>query len=441
MGDVDVREEAALTAELTARLRSGSGRRALSVTELLLPRPAYWRRTSAPVPAPLARQARMNLGRAWHRAFEAVLAAEGPTEVRVRRDGVSARIDHLAGIPLEIKTGATPVGADLARERPEWVAQLALYCALVGGSEGRCAYLRLSAGGRPAVSAFEVRFRSYERLRALLGDSEARLRTALEGRDPTPLPRCAWFGRGCEFQTAGVCACRGSEPAESLEFGSEIETVAEAPELGARWTGALAPEPPAAERWARFRELLYPRRTYFEQRDEGPEPPGEAPGFGPPDLYDRLLEALEGGPPGEVASLPPQGTGPEEEVVGWRDHPYLLKVSRAWDRYAPAEIASRFPQYELELGFRCARAGRSNGLVIVGYERAERDDDRLQVLSFAFRERDRWGERWNERAEALDRALQDAAPLGLPACPRWMADSCPYAAVCGCAERETRSQR
>jgi hypothetical protein len=413
------------------------------VTDLLSPRPAYWRRFGPPVAAPPERRARMDQGRAWHRVLESVLSDEGPTEVRVRRNGVSARIDQLADDPVEIKSGASELGGELREERPEWIEQLAMYCALVGRAGGRCAYLRASAEAGPTVRVFRIEYRSTARLAELLASGESELRAALEARDPARLPRCAWFGRGCEFQAAGVCDCRGTEPSASRAFVGEVSEIQERSEVGDRWTRALREDTglPVPERWARFRDLLYPRRTYFEERDRAPAPPREPPGFGPPDLYERIAEAIEGGPAGDVAGLPPRGPGPEEEVVGWRGRPFLLKVSRAWNRIRPEELEERYPQYGVELGFRCARSGRREGLVVVGYERSPSDDDRLQVLSLSFAEGERGSASWEERSEALDRALHEESPLALPPCPRWMFESCPYAAVCGCGDVGARSQR
>ncbi len=53
-------------------------------------------------------------------------------EVRLRREGISCRIDLLSDVPVEIKTGTGSLPADLKVDRPEHVEQLAMYCALTG---------------------------------------------------------------------------------------------------------------------------------------------------------------------------------------------------------------------------------------------------------------------------------------------------------------------
>ena len=192
-------------------------------------------------------------------------------------------------------------------------------------------------------------------------------------------------------------------------------------------------EPPTL---TRFREALYPRRAFFDRTS--PAEPVATPTPEPlplppvPDLYARLTEALESGRPGEVARLPPRSDEPEEEVVGFRGHPLLVRTSRAWDRYRPDELVARSPQYALELGLRCAATGSERGHLVVGYERAETDRDRLQVLEVSFASVTPFSRLLRERSRGLAGALRDRSPLGLPACPEWMVMDCPYRATCGC---------
>ncbi len=385
----------------------------------------------------------MERGRAWHLRLEAAFSREGQTEVRIRRGGVSARIDLLSDVPVEIKTGASPLGPDPSGLRPEWLEQVAMYCALLRRPTGRCVYVARPEAGPAGVRAFDIRFRDLDRLSSEIADREGALRDALGAGRSDGLPRCSWFGRGCEFQAAGVCDCTGAEAPGTTRIPSDVASITARPDLESRWSEAVAAVPAGAVpgKVARFRDLVYPRRTYFESLGP-PEPETRpAPGFGPPDLYDRLIEALESGPAGEVADVAANGEGPEEEVVGWKGRPFLLRSSRAWSRAKPEEIGRRFPQYVLELGFRCAAAGRSDGAIVVGYERAESDRDRLQVLDVRFDSTEPWRAIWGDRASALAAARASSSPAGLPACPEWMYATCPYRGACACGDPETRSQR
>ncbi len=196
----------------------------------------------------------------------------------------------------------------------------------------------------------------------------------------------------------------------------------------------------------RFRELLYPRRSYFERTapptaPATPPPRAASPPTAKPDLYARLNEALESGPAGEVARLPARAAEPEEEVVGFRGRPVLLRTSRAWARFRADELVARAPQYALELGLRCATTGTDAGFVVVGFERAEVDRDRVQVLELRFASLTPFSRFYRERSRALADALRDRTPEHLPSCPDWMVADCPYGSECGCGGPGARVTR
>ncbi len=365
-------------------------------------------------------------------------------EVRLRREGISCRIDLLSDVPVEIKTGAGPLPVDLKADRPEHVEQLAMYCALTGRPTGRLVHILLAEGQATAVRATDVTFGDLDRVASELRAREAALRSALEAGDGAGLPRCRWFGRGCEFQASGVCGCDGGEPGGSDLLLDEARSLVERPELSDRWQRLLrvagsAGTPPAA---ARFRDLVYPRRAFFE-RTRGRVPDTETPPAVSPsrDLYDRLAEAVESGPVGDVRQLPSDPDGPEEEVVGLRGVPFLLRTSRAGARIRSAEAVARFPQYALELGLRCAATGTSEGHVILGYERAEDDRDRVHVLDYRFRPTATFSILAKERSRALADAIARGSPRELAACAGWMVSDCPYRTECGCDGDGGRSQR
>jgi hypothetical protein len=191
----------------------------------------------------------------------------------------------------------------------------------------------------------------------------------------------------------------------------------------------------------RFRELLYPRRAYFERTSPVPETTAEREASLEKDLYSRLNEALESGPAGEVAHLPSRTSEPVEEVVGFRGRPLLVRTSRAWKRYRTEELMPRAPQYALELGLRCAVTGSDAGYLVVGYERAETDRERLQLVPFHFDTVTPFSRLLRERRRALADALRDHAPFPLPPCPDWMVAECPYRSECDCGGSESRVNR
>lgn len=447
---VSVREDPDLERELVARLGRGSGVRSVGVTDLLSLRCAYYRAVLPPVPIPPARQARLDLGRAVHRGLGARLGREGILEARVRRDGLVGRIDVLSELPIEVKTATSLVDpASLAGQRPDHVEQLGMYCALVDRPTGRLITLLVAEETIADVQAVDLTFGSTDRIRAEMHRRAEQLRTAWAEQNVKGLPRCPWYGRGCEFQAAEQCNCTGDElPAPSLIL-DEVGPVVPREEVRERVRGALSGAirsgtgPPLT----RFREALYPRRAYFERTRPTPTVP---PPAGPvtvaapapaPDLYARISEALESGAAGEVARLVPRSDEPEEEVVGFRGRPLLARTSRAWSRFRPEELLARSPQYALELGLRCAVTGNDAGLVVVGFDRAETDRDRIEVLEVRFGSLTPFSRLLRERSRALATALRDRAREALPPCPDWMASDCPYRPECGCGEPGSRVTR
>lgn len=443
-----MRADPDLERELTERLARQTPVRAVGVTDLLSLRRAFYRAVGPPVPVPPARQARLDEGRTLHRWLGSRLAREGTLEARVRRDGLVGRIDILADVPIEVKTSSSLVDpSDLPALRPEHVEQLGMYCALVGQKSGRLVTL-LSGTPTPAhVQAIDFSYRSVERILVEMRRRADLLQDAwAEGR-PDELPRCPWLDRGCEYRDAGVCSCTGEEEETPPWVREEVDAATPRADVEERVRTELSEPFPdeGAGVIERFREVLYPRRAFFERTSPVAAPPPSAapprPAIPEKDLFARLQEALESGPPGEVARVPSRSLEPEEEVVGFRGRPLLLRTSWAWSRYREEELLPRAPQYVLELGLRCAVTGTDGGLVAVGFERAEVDRDRLQVLEVRFDSVTPFSRLFRERSRELAAALRDNAPGRLAACPEWMTTDCPYRAECGCASSEGRVTR
>ena len=444
-GWVAVSEDRALERELVERLVGSAHELGISVTDLLGPRRAFWRRFGAAVSIAEERRERMELGRSWHRRIAEVLPEEGRFEVRMRRQGVIGRIDLLADVPVEVKTGPGTTADRIPEDRPEHVEQLAMYCLLTDRSSGRIVYLSPGPTEPVAVTAYDLAFPDLVAVRSAVRSRREGLLEAMRTVRSEGLPACRWFGRGCEFQEAKVCDCIGSEPVPSSELVEALGGVTRRPDLESRWAGRFVASPVSAAPAgpARFRDLVYPRRSYFLETAPpvSPEPPARSPVPLTPDLYERLTEAIESGPAGEVARLPSRAAGPDEEVVGFREHPIIARTSRAWARLDPRSAVARFPQYALELGFRCATTGTSEGIAVIAFERAETEADRIQVLRYRFPEPTRFSELWATRRAHLREAVGAGSPRSLPPCPAWMYDECPYRGECGCAAEPGRSQR
>src|SRR5208282_449768 len=442
---VSVREDVPLERELLGRLENGTGLRSVGVTDLISLRRAYYRTVGPAVPIPAARQARLDQGRSVHRTLGARLAREGILEARVCRDGLVGRIDILADLPIEVKTSSGLVSpSELPAYRPDHIEQLGMYCGLVDRPVGRLLTLVASPSEISDVQAVDVAFRSTSRIREEMRRRADLLRTALKETRADGLPRCPWFGKGCEYQEATVCSCTGEESRPLLPLTDEVETLTARSDVQDRIRSELSRPSPSKDEASvgRFREVLYPRRAYFERTAPAAAVPEEvSPPALEPDLYARLSEAVESGTPGEVARLPARSLEPEEEVVGFRGRPLLLRTSRAWARFRENELVSRSPQYSLDLGLRCAITGTDSALLVIGFERAESDRDRLQVLELRFSSLTPFSRIYRERSQGLADAIRERTPARLPSCPDWMTTDCPYRSECGCGTPDARVTR
>jgi hypothetical protein len=439
---VTVREDPELAQELTARLRKVGSPRRTSVTDLLSLRPAYWRRTVGAPPMAPEREALLESGRRLHRILGLVFAPEGQLEVRVHDDQVQGRIDVLGDRPVEIKTsGYAPPAGDPIAERPDHVDQVAMYSALLGIGSARLVYIHAPADEVRGAATFDLDFDGTGAIQDAMGARVRSLRAACDAGSPAELPRCPWYSRGCEFRGAGVCDCTGEEaPVESLVAGAHPRFTAR-PDLARQLEEAvrvrLAASP--APTIHRFRDLLYPRRAYFD--GSGPPTPSLAVPFeAETDTYSRIVEALDTGPAGEATRLPTLSDEPDEEVAGFRGAPVLVRTSRASHRLSPATVLERSPQHALQLGFRCVATGTSRARLVMGYEKAD-EAERVQVLDFAFSPAATFSRLWRGRVRRIELSRAREDPGSLEACPGWIFNQCPYRDRCGCGPASGPSQR
>ncbi len=427
-----------LVAELLRRQREEPPARSVSVTDLLDPRSAYYRTVSPVEPTP-ERRAILEAGREMHLRVGHALAPARFREVRIRREGIVGQIDLLDDGPVEIKTTALPADAEALRSgRPSYIEQLGMYCALLDRPRGRLLLVAPSDDAARAVDVYDGRFQEVGPIWSEMHLRAAALRSAFERRDPLGLPRCPWRGRGCEFESAEICGCTGEEPLAGTAIRDQLVGLERQPgaatQIAERLADANRGPPPVARR---FRDLVYPRRAYFERTEPGTEPPAGAPSRRPPapqDLYRSLSDLLESGPPGEMTREPTPSGEPLESVACFRGDPLLLKVTRAWAAAPPTDLLRDQPQYFLELALRCAALGRSHGWLVLGYERAPTWPEKLRVLDVTWDPLLPAVALLQGRQRALAEAVAIHAPATLPSCPRWMVDGCAYAPRCGCGD-------
>ncbi|MCI4360521.1 MAG: hypothetical protein L3J91_02355 [Thermoplasmata archaeon] len=427
----------ALTAELLRRRRELSPTRSVGVTDLLDPRSAYWRTTAPVAPTP-ERRALMESGREAHVRIGHALAPARLREVRLRREGIVGQVDLIEDGPVEIKTTALPDSADALRAgRPSYIEQLGMYCALLDRSDGRLLLVAPGPTDHAAVRVYDGRFRDVP---AIWGEMRRRadaFRGALARRDPAGLPRCPWKGRGCEFEAAHICDCTGEEPSLPSTIRDELVELTENAPASESVRRHLTVEPNGSPPVARrFRDLIYPRRAYYERTEPGAAVPEGAMAYGhpagPEDLYRALSDLLESGPPGEMTREPTTSGEPLETVACFRGDPLLLKVTRAWNAPPAEQLLRDQPQYFVDLALRCAALGGPRGWLVLGYERSPEWEGKIRAFEV----------RWDPLSEPigllggrlamLQRAVATRDPTPLPACPRWMVEGCAYGGRCGC---------
>ncbi|HKV89938.1 MAG TPA: hypothetical protein VJQ43_01940 [Thermoplasmata archaeon] len=424
-----------LGSELLARYRDRRPVRPVSVTDLLDPRPAYWRSVS-PIPTTPAQAARLRGGRRFHEALGRRLAPAEAREVRVRWNGIVGRIDILDGHPVELKSTDSPPeeSDDLRTSRPAYIEQLAMYAALAGRADGTLVVARPSETGSPWLGVWDLSVRDGGAVRQEMALRAGVLRRALELGDPAELPRCAWFARNCPYRSSKTCDCSGEEPPISGAVLSEVDPPRPNPAEAVRIAGLWRTDNAGELEEYRFRDLAYPRRAWFDAANpEGAEPELTEPST-PDETWGALQSLLEETPPGhyEFRYSPEREIG--EPIACWRGEPCLVKTSRAL-RPTPAErIVAERPHYVLELALRCASLGSSSGWLVLGLERVPSDAEWIRTQRVVFGSAEALRSLLAERLSLLREARRRGTPGELPRCPSWMFERCPHKAECGCGD-------
>ncbi len=422
---------------LTASVDTLRGHRPVLVTQLADPRSGYYR-LRHPIPATPEAEERLGRGRRRHEEIERQLAPPERCELRVARDGIVGRVDLVTDRPVELKTTAAAVPREhLLADRSGYFEQLGMYCALADVAEGRLLVVAEPVSGGPTeVEVIDCHFADLPEMRRGMAEAADRFRDALARNDPGLLPRCPWFDRGCGYQHAGVCRCTGSEPNESLAVARHLDQSGPNETVRAEVLEKLGQPPPldGAARLRAYRGLVYLRRGYFEELRPDVErivPSNAEAASEGPGLYQLLREAVEARSPPGIGAEPQPSDAPEEKILRINGDPAVLKTSRALGPPRIEEFPDRYPWYFLELGFRCAAMGRDAGWLVLGYERLRPWEAPVRVLRVRFDPILPWQQEFATRQARLRAALAAGAPTGLPACPEWMREDCPFQPECG----------
>ena len=411
--------------ELTAAIRTQGARRRISVTDLVNPRQAFFRRTRPDIQPSAERAQTMMTGTGVHAQFERTISTEEFAEQFVTYEDIVGKIDIYEDAPVELKTTSFQDRDGVVR--PSYLDQLGMYCAMTGIPRGHLVvYYTPRSGDGAVLSAYAVELSNLAEIRTGMIRRRDLFQRALDAGTPSGLPQCEWYGRRCDYQD--VCGCEAAPPLERV-VRADMATVTRDPGLedqineklrrsGARPTGY------------RIHHLLFPRKTAYRQQPDAVVEEDESSearlkeirrrGF-----YEALTKALQYGFPGGFRSIPVGLRTLADRVSMFRGVPTLVRTTgfrRMIDRdRLPQEMSWNVDR----LAFICALAESAQGRLILYYNAIP--DDKFMVYEIGFKDLPTIRAEVERRVALLE---SGAAPDKLPPCPAWMYETCEFAPHC-----------
>jgi hypothetical protein len=415
--------------EIVATISRRSVRRRIAVTDLINPRQKFFERAHPEIQPSPERQQAMLAGTGFHETFGRAVSTEEYVEQLVEWQEIVGKIDIFEDAPVELKTGAAI--PTTVFWRPDHVEQLGMYCTMVDRPAGHLLYyVRAEYGRQAELAAFDLEFTDPTAIALEMVRRRDLLREALNSGRPDHLPRCTWYGRGCDF--AEVCGCSSAEPLIRAVSPQTVRVAAN-PALARRLLEGLGRQPPAPE--LSLNDLVFPRKAAFRRapgaEEEEPDAAQRMVSLQRQGFDQVLGDAVWYGFPGQVRRLPVVLGPVRASVLLFKEAPTVLRTSR-WQRKMVERrwLAEVFPHYVDRLGFECALAGKARGRLIVYY--AQVPGDKFMVYDIWFRDLAAIRTELERRIALLQRG---APPEELPPCrPAWLARFCAYRDRCGCAE-------
>ena len=419
---------------LAAAVGASRPRRRISVTDLVNPRQSYFRWTHPEIKPPPERLAVMLAGTGFHDIFGKVVSSEEFLEQLLEMDGIVGKVDIYQDVPVELKTTSS-IPSDIYRGRGSYFEQLGMYCAMAGSPVGQLiVYRRESSEFEPELRAYEARFGELEKIAQEMLRRRDLFQAALEQDDPSALPRCEWYWRGCDYLS--ICGCGTAEPQSPVVARQEVE-ITERGDIAENLRERLSAAPTRSAD-LRLNDLVFPRKASL-RRTQGPEeddidevPPEERladmqrQGF-----KDALYSAMRYGSPGQFKRVPVNLGTIVDRVQTLDGVPTILRAVRLRDMVPRERLSRFFSHYFDRMAFECALTGSQRGRLVLYYEAMP--GDRFMVYDVSLTQIDQI------LAEAERRLglLESGAPhTELPPCPAWMAKRCEFAAVCGCGSSD-----
>lgn len=422
---------------LMQRLKTPKPPYRISVTDLLNIKQAYFKRKHPEIVPSLEKQQIMWAGTGFHNIFGPAVSSEEYLEQFVEAEGVVGKIDIYERIPIEVKTTFSLTDtSDLAGERPSYIEQLGMYCAMVNVPEGQIVIYQRQGGQLPLFAPLLVYHVSFPNLDAVRSEMRRRrdlLIQALISNDPSNLPVCPWFGKQCDYSQ--VCDCKSSTVTSAHEIARLAGELRVDNITGEQLMEKVARPQPSC--LFRINDVVFPRKAYFERlrsqespvseeelREEKEEYLRSMDGRG---FLDVIRDSLRYGARGEVWKLPVRHTTLSDLVQIWQDLPTILRDPKFNSLVERERLVWTFPHYFLRLGFECALTEHAKGRLLLYYTKVSREDAKLMVYDVNFRSLNAIKSEALRRAELLEKAT---SPLQLPKCPSWLCRYCDYRAKC-----------
>src|SRR5207245_857036 len=151
--------------ELTAAIRTQGARRRISVTDLVNPRQAFFRRTRPDIQPSAERAQTMMTGTGVHAQFERTISTEEFAEQFVTYEDIVGKIDIYEDAPVELKTTSFQDRDGVVR--PSYLDQLGMYCAMTGIPRGHLVvYYTPRSGDGAVLSAYAVELSNSRSMRS-----------------------------------------------------------------------------------------------------------------------------------------------------------------------------------------------------------------------------------------------------------------------------------
>jgi len=425
--------------------REGSGSRRfmeglVRVTDLLNPKRAYYSEVYPEIAKEIPHERRelMWAGVDFQVEFAYAVSQKEYAEQFVGMDGIIGRIDIFKDYPVEVKRTKDISGeTDIVHSRPDNIEQLGMYCAMTNIKWGRLIFFNYKGEDPGMVYSFRIEFGDLGAIRKVMRERKMLLLDAWARRDPSKLPACPWFGRGCEAEK--VCDCKDSKPF-GYEIASEVVSCSFESEESNRLTKRLNEYLLAPKSKLTYWDLILPRKYWF-RRDKPREIDDE------PDTSasERLSwQNVKRGIEMQIKHTPEimfkrEYIDFDEEkfpVEYMRNIPTVITFPRFNTPLPPEtpKISKFWREDILRLGMQCALANRNTGRLIAYYQNIKDINTKLEVYMIHFKEVETYREFMRSRIDVLRSARTNNDVNILPRCPevkcRYQNHTCEYLDEC-----------